>query len=211
MLYYSGFTYIRRSLKFRGILLPQKECAISPWGQCISLYKLWSIVFYSIPTFWYRHLLVKCCLADDSLRHYIGHPQPKCPQIGLIYWIYNVSYHTNKPTIHNSTCIPCWWVPGLAICTDYPEVFTLHSQFRSLYSYYIKYLNHIYNIQKKFCSFDACGWHSTIILIFVTFTLMCHTVSLCSAAAPSFTVGHTTFHAMLLVNENIKEGRSRLL
>ena len=73
---YSCFAYIRQSLKFRFILLPWKERAMSPWGEPLRLCYSGCIFFYYTPLFWYIYLLIKCCLADCSLRHYTGHPSP---------------------------------------------------------------------------------------------------------------------------------------
>jgi len=39
----------------------------------LRLYKLLCTVSYSMPTFLYRYLFIKCCLADCLLKHYIGH------------------------------------------------------------------------------------------------------------------------------------------
>ena len=55
-----------------------------------------------------------------------------------------------------------------------------------MYSYYISYLHHIYNIQKKFGIYDACGWHSTTFPILMTFAQRCHTVTLCSTLPPQW-------------------------
>ena len=94
-----------------------------------------------------------------------------------IFYISCISIILHKQNCHSEfTTSCCWWLPSLAVCTSYPEIFTLHSQFRSLYSYCICHLHHIYNIQKEFHIYDACVWQGTIFRVFVTFVTRCHTM-----------------------------------